>query len=245
MKIGVFSDVHSNLEALNACLARYEQEGVDHFIYCGDIIGYGPDPEECVKKISSLNLLACVLGNHDAVFVQPELEMLFNYDAKIALDENKKHLSEKSIRYLTALPTVARGEGFTAVHGTPNEPIKEYFSSCAQFRASYDKWQGKICFVGHSHLPFYIRGTQNSCVIYLCKREDATVHLSDKMRYVLNPGSVGKPRDLNPHASFSIWDTEKNTFRFIRQPYDFTLTQKKMQERKFPAFLINSVAHGL
>ena len=177
--------------------------------------------------------------------MQPELEMLFNYDAKIALDENKKHLSEKSIRYLTALPTVARGEGFTAVHGTPNEPIKEYFSSCAQFRASYDKWQGKICFVGHSHLPFYIRGTQNSCVIYLCKREDATVHLSDKMRYVLNPGSVGKPRDLNPHASFSIWDTEKNTFRFIRQPYDFTLTQKKMQERKFPAFLINSLAHGL
>lgn len=154
MKIGVFSDVHSNLEALNACLARYEQEGVDHFIYCGDIIGYGPDPEECVKKISSLNLLACVLGNHDAVFVQPELEMLFNYDAKIALDENKKHLSEKSIRYLTALPTVARGEGFTAVHGTPNEPIKEYFPVARNSAPPMTSGRGKSALWGTPICPF-------------------------------------------------------------------------------------------
>ena len=104
MRIGVFSDVHGNLEALEACLARFEREGVEKYIFCGDLIGYGPDPEKCVRKVSQLDLLACVLGNHDAVFVQPELEAFFNYDAKVALEENKKLLSEKSVRYLSGLP---------------------------------------------------------------------------------------------------------------------------------------------
>ena len=245
MLIGVFSDVHGNLEALEACLDRYQEEGVKQFIYCGDIIGYGPDPEQCVRKIASLNLLACVLGNHDAVFVQPELEAFFNYDAKIALETSKKLLSEKSIRYLSSLPAVERGSDFTVVHGTPADPIKEYFSSCSQFRSSYDLWQGRICFVGHTHLPFYIKGSQRACSIYLNKKEDASVRLNEKARYVINPGSVGKPRDNNPRASFGIWDTEKETFRFLRQEYDYHPTQRKMQAAKLPSFLVDSLSLGI
>ena len=245
MLVGVFSDVHSNLEALDACLERYQKEGVSHFIYCGDIIGYGPDPEACVRKISQLNLLACVLGNHDAVFVQPELESLFNYDAKVALDANKKQLSEKSIRFLSALPTVRHGDNFTAVHGTPADPIKEYFSSCSQFRACFDLWEGQVCWVGHTHLPFYMKGSPRACAIYLNHKEDALVRLNDKNRYVINPGAVGKPRDNNPHASFGIWDTEAKTFRFIRQPYDLRITQEKMAKQKYPSFLIDSLSLGL
>lgn len=245
MKIGVFSDVHSNLEALNACLARFKKEGVEKYIYCGDLIGYGPDPEKCVRKVAALPLLANVLGNHDAVFMFPGIETLFNYDAKVALDENKKMLSEKSIQYLTSLSTAVRGENFTAVHGTPLDPIKEYFSSCAQFRANYGAWTGQLCFVGHTHLPFYIKGTSRSCSIYLNQKEDVTVRLNEKFRYVINPGAVGKPRDNNPHASFGIWDTAQNLFRFIREPYDLAPTQAKMAERKFPSFLIDSLALGL
>ncbi len=245
MKIGVFSDVHGNWEALSACLDRYAREGVKKFIYCGDLIGYGPDPEKCVRKVSQLDMAACVLGNHDAVFVQPELESFFNYDAKVALDESKNLLSEKSVRYLSALPAVAHGKNFTVVHGTPSDPIKEYFSSCSQFRSNYDLWTGRVCFVGHTHLPFYIKGTPRTCAIYLNKKEDASIRLSDKARYVINPGSVGKPRDNNPHASFGIWDTEAKTFRFIRQAYDFRPTQEKMAAQKFPSFLIDSLALGL
>lgn len=245
MRIGVFSDVHGNLEALEACLARFEREGVEKYIFCGDLIGYGPDPEKCVRKVSQLDLLACVLGNHDAVFVQPELESLFNYDAKIALDESKKTMSEKSVRYLSSLPAVAHGADFSVVHGTPSDPIKEYFSSCAQFRSNYDLWTGRVCFVGHTHLPFYIKGTLRSCAIYLNKQEDASIRITDKARYVINPGSVGKPRDNNPLASFGIWDTEEKTFRFIREPYDLRPTQEKMAAQKFPSFLIDSLALGL
>lgn len=245
MKIGVFSDVHGNLEALTACLARYKKEGVKNFIYCGDMIGYGPDPEKCVRKLADLHLLACVLGNHDAVFVQPELEAFFNYDAKAALEENKKILSEKSIRYLSSLPSVEHGTDFTVVHGTPADPIKEYFSSCSQFQDNYPLWTGRVCFVGHTHLPFYMKGTSRSCLIYLNKKEDATVRLTDKFRYVINPGSVGKPRDNNPQASFGIWDTTAKTFRFLRQSYDFRPTQEKMRQQKMPSFLVDSLALGL
>lgn len=245
MLIGVFSDVHGNLEALNACLARFKKEGVKHYICCGDIIGYGPDPEECVRKVSALPNLKCVVGNHDAVFVEPEIESLFNYDAKVALERSKTLLTEKSIRFLVGLPPILNGTNFTAVHGTLADPIKEYFTSCSQFRSNADLWQGQICFVGHTHLPFYLKGTEKRCAIFLNRKEDATVRFQDKARYVVNPGAVGKPRDKNPQSSFGIWDTNKNTFRFIRETYDLRPTLKKMKERKFPSFLIDSLALGL
>ena len=125
MKVGVFSDVHANWEALDACLKRLKKEGAQAYICCGDLIGYGPDPEKCVQKIKELPLLACVMGNHDAVFVEPELENFFNYGAKIALDHNKKQLSEGSTRYLTSLPAEVQKNNFTVVHGTPSDTIKE------------------------------------------------------------------------------------------------------------------------
>lgn len=245
MKVGVFSDVHANWEALEACLKRYKQEGVQSYIYCGDMIGYGPDPEKCIKKILSLPLLACVLGNHDAVFMHPEIEAFFNYDARSALEHNRQQLSEKSVRALVSLPSVVSKPGFTALHGTPLDPIKEYFSSCAQFRTNYNRWEGLCCFVGHTHLPFYMKGNDKDCVIFISKKADATIKLNPKMRYIINPGAVGKPRDNDPRASFGIWDTEARTFRFIRQEYDFSVTQKKMEKAGYPSFLIDSLTFGI
>lgn len=245
MKWGVFSDVHGNLEALCACLEFFRQEHVDGFINCGDIIGYGPDSEACVKKLAALPNAHHVMGNHDAVFVQPDIETLFNYDAKIALDQGKKTLSEKSIRFLAALPVVYHGADFTAVHGTPWDPVKEYFASAKQFRSNYALWTGQICFVGHTHIPFYMKGTTRSCSIYLNKKADFTLNLQDKYRYVINPGAVGKPRDNNPASSLGIWDTDQKTFRFVRVPYDYKPTQDKMRVQKYPSFLIDSLGLGL
>lgn len=245
MKVGVFSDVHANWEALEACLKRLKKEGAQAYICCGDLIGYGPDPEKCVQKIKKLPLLACVLGNHDAVFVQPELESFFNYGAKIALDQNKRELSEISVRYLSSLPAAVQKNDFTVVHGTPADPVKEYFSSCAQFRDNYKLWEGHICFVGHTHLPFYMKGSDKKCAVYINKNDDVTVRLAADTRYVINPGAVGKPRDHNPAASFGLWDTDENTFRFLREPYDVSVTLEKMSLLNFPTFLIDSLAVGL
>ncbi len=245
MKIGVFSDVHGNLEALEACLKRFKQEGVQGYIYCGDFIGYGPDPEKCVQKILELPLLACVLGNHDAVLAHPELEECFNKEALHSLEENKQTLSEKSIRALTGLPAVVQKPGYTVVHGSPRDPIKEYFASCVQFYANYPLWKGEICFVGHTHIPFYMKGTEKDCSIYVSTSADATVHLDSKMRYIINPGAVGKPRDRDPRSAFGIWNTQENTFRFLRQEYDLKKTQQKMEKAHLPAFLIDTLTLGL
>lgn len=245
MKVGVFSDVHANWEALDASLKRLKKEGVQAYICCGDLIGYGPEPEACIQKIKRLPLLACVLGNHDAVFVEPEIENFFNYGAKIALGYNKQELSEESVRYLTSLPAQEQKNNFTVLHGTPEDPVTEYFSSCEQFLAYYALWEGKICFVGHTHLPFYMKGDDKQCSIYINDTADVTVQLSDDARYVINPGAVGKPRDRNPAASFGLWDTDAQTFRFMREPYDISSTLNKMHKRNFPDFLIDSLAAGL
>ncbi len=245
MKVGVFSDIHANWEALDACLKRLKKEGAQAYICCGDLIGYGPEPEKCVQKIRELPLLACVMGNHDAVFVDSELENCFNYGAKLALDLNRKHLSESSVRYLSSLPAEVQKSNFTAVHGTPSDPIKEYFSSCAQFRVNYDLWQGDVCFVGHIHLPFYIKGNEKTCSVYINKQADKTIRLEPGERYVINPGAVGKPRDNNPASSFGLWDTDANTFRFMREPYDLAATLDKMSALNYPIFLIDSLAVGL
>lgn len=244
MRIGVFSDVHGNLEALQACLARLDKEGAERFIFCGDAIGYGPDPETCVQKILQLPLLACVLGNHDAALDRPELESYFNYDARLALEKTRKLLSPGSLYALTTLPERVQMPSFCVVHGTPADPIKEYFSSMLQFKSNLSLWEGSVCFVGHTHLSFYMKGTTRNCSVNLCSKDGTEISLTRQSRYVINPGAVGKPRDKNPQAAFGLWDTKANTFTFFRESYDVKKTQEKMRKYKFPSFLIDSLAVG-
>lgn len=245
MRIGVLADIHGNLEALQAVLKRLQQENVEQYIQCGDIIGYGPDSEACVRQVARLPLLASVMGNHDAVLAFPALSNLFNFDAKLSLEENVSALSDTSADYLRTLPATIKGENFTAVHGTPLDPLKEYFHSIEQFNVYYKMWQGQLLFVGHTHLPFYIKGSVRTCHLYLSQKEKHTIHLHDKCRYVINPGAVGKPRDRNPHAACGIWDTTTHTFTFLRVPYPLQITQEKMRKQGFPVFLIESLAYGL
>lgn len=245
MRIGILSDIHGNLEALQACLARLEQERAETYIQCGDIIGYGPDAEACVCQVAQLPLLASVMGNHDAILAFPSIGSLFNFDAKLALEENVPQLSSTSADFLRTLPASAQGDNFTAMHGTPLDPIKEYFHSTAQFNMYYQMWQGQVLFVGHTHLPFYIKGSPRTCHMYLNQKETHTISLNDKCRYVINPGAVGKPRDRNPHAACGLWDTKNKTFTFLRVPYNLSATQEKMRAQHFPAFLIESLAYGL
>ncbi len=245
MKIGVFSDVHGNLEALQVCLARLKEEKVEGYINCGDIIGYGPDSDACVQTIMTLPNVQNVMGNHDIIFIDPRIESFFNFDAKIALDISKREITDESMRFLSSIPIIIRAENYTVVHGTPADPVKEYFISARQFYSNYSRWQGKICFVGHSHLAFYMEGTEKECNSYANKDKTFVLPLNTHKRYVINPGSVGKPRDNDPEISFGVWDTEQETFTFIREPYDFSITQRKMREKGYPPFLIEGLERGL
>ena len=245
MRIGVISDIHGNLAALKACVKKLKDEGAESFIQCGDIVGYGPDAEACVRQVLRLPLLASVMGNHDAVLAFPSISNLFNFDAKIALEQSLPELSHPSISYLSSLPPSVQGKGFTVVHGTPLDPIREYFHNTTQFLGYYRLWQEQILFVGHTHLPFYIKGNSRTCHMCVPQKEKHTIRLSDKYRYVINPGAVGKPRDHNPNAACGLWDTKAKTFTFLRVWYDVVATQANMREKEFPEFLIESLAHGL
>lgn len=245
MRIGIISDIHANLEALEVCLQSLEKAGAEKYIQCGDIIGYGPDSQACTQRVMQLPLLASVMGNHDAILAFPSLENWFNYEAKAALVESLPSLSNSCANYLRALPASVQGKDFTVVHGTPFDPIKEYFHSMEQFNTYYRLWKGQVLFVGHTHLQFYIKSSPNTCHMYLNQKDDYLITLDKGCRYVINPGAVGKPRDHNPYAACGLWDTDKNTFSFIREPYDFTRTQEKMRQKHYPDFLIESLALGL
>ena len=245
MRIGIISDIHGNLAALKACVKRLKDEGAESFVQCGDIIGYGPDAEACVRQVLCLPLRASVMGNHDAILAFPSIGKLFNSDARLALEQSLPELSNDSMDYLSRLPSLVRGNNFTVVHGTPFDPVKEYFYSITQFKLYYGMWYGQILFVGHTHLPFYIKGTDRSSNMYFIQEEKYELSLKDKYRYVINPGAVGKPRDHNPHAACGLWDTEKQTFTFLRVWYDVVATQSSMRQKNFPEFLVESLAHGL
>lgn len=247
MKYGVLSDIHGNWEAFAATLKRLKAEGAEKYIFCGDLIGYGPDPEKCIQKYLKMQeegLIVGVMGNHDAIFSHPELRQYFNYDALKSLDWTQKHLTPKALRCISFLPDIYRGENFTITHGSPLDPIKEYLVSCEQYHNLYSQWQGQILFVGHTHLPFYMEGDENVCHVSV-QHQQSFVNFHSVLRYVVNPGSVGKPRDNDPRASFGLWDTQANTFHFMRQPYDLSKTQEKMRAAGFAPFLIESLSLGM
>lgn len=247
MIYGVLSDIHGNWEAFEAALKRLKSEGAQKYIFCGDLIGYGPDPEKCVQKYAKMQeagLALGVQGNHDAVFSHPELREYFNPEALASLDWSAERLSKKSVRLVSFLPEIIYAEHFCAVHGTPMDPIREYFVNCRQYRQAWDWWRGEILFVGHSHVAFCMEGDAQSCQVSFAGKE-GEIYLHPQLRCVINPGSVGKPRDNDPRASFGIWNEEERTFRFVRQEYDYAKTQDKMRAAGISPLLVESLALGM
>lgn len=247
MRYGVISDIHSNIEALEAVLLRLEQEQVEQYLFCGDLIGYGPDPQACVQRyqqLSQVKKVQGVAGNHDAIVLHPELQEYFHFEALQVLEWSVKVLSKESLRCVSFLPEIAHGDGFTIVHGTPRDPLKEYFFNSLQYRALYEKWVGQILFVGHTHMPFCMKGNAQTCKVFSAA-ENTTIQLDPSQRYVINPGSVGRPRDNDVRAAFGVWDTQAKTFTFLRVPYDYQKTQRKMIEFGLPRTLIEGFVLGL
>ena len=247
MRYGVISDIHSNIEAFETVLSCLEQMSVDGYLFCGDLIGYGPDPEACVQRYQQLcqdKPVEGVVGNHDAIIVHPELQEYFHFEALQVLEWSLKQLSNSSLRCVSFLPGTLQAKDFTVVHGTPRDPLKEYFFNSVQYRTLYNKWQGQILFVGHTHMPFYMQGDEKECQVHAVAGEQ-TIELNPAKRYVINPGSVGKPRDNDTRAAFGVWDDKEHTFTFMREPYAYEKTQRKMMAANLPRTLIEGLALGL
>ena len=246
MRYGVFSDAHANLDALRAVLERLEKEKARGYIFCGDMIGYGPQPDECVELIKKLPDLTAVTGNHDSALKDASLLNFFSPDSLPPIRTANAELSKENFEFVSALAQTYAGENFCAVHGTFGDPVKEYWITKLQYQANYDLWKGKICFVGHTHIPFVMRSKDYKDVsVDLLADDGAEIKFDGVSRYVINPGSVGQPRDGDNRACAGIFDAEKNTFKIIRAEYDVERTQYIMASKGFSRRIIERLATGM
>ena len=242
MRTLIVSDVHSNLEALEAVLVDAERHGGFDRVWClGDMVGYGPDPSACLDRLREFELTA-VAGNHDYAAAGVIDAADFNGAAFAAIRWTAEQLSEDDTAFLAGLPTVSIETPFTLVHGTLRDPIVEYLLHPSQAVVTFNLLTTEYCLVGHSHYPF-ICPESSGLPLFLPPREAEAVPL-DGQRCIVNPGSVGQPRDLDPRASYAVYNSDANTVEHRRVEYDRATTQEKMRKAGLPQYLIDRLDHG-
>jgi len=243
MRILVVSDVHANLAALNAVI---QHAGAFDQVWClGDLVGYGPEPNECIERLRAFDLL-CLAGNHDLAVVGKLPLWDFNADAKEAISWSRFRISAANQAWLETLPsmTVVKEFGITLAHGSPRDPIWEYVFTPAVARASFESTETPICLNGHTHVPLVFRKPEFESGIVV-DRLYVNAPLSLKVdRWLINPGSVGQPRDDDPRAAYLLLDTETLAVIHHRVQYDVAATQTKMKEAKLPGGLIRRLRFG-
>ncbi|UCH50627.1 MAG: metallophosphoesterase family protein [Chloroflexota bacterium] len=242
MRYAIIGDIHSNLEAFEMVLRDADVKGGFDKIWClGDVVGYGPDPNECIERLCQFEHV-CVAGNHDWAAIGKMDTADFNPVAAQACQWTAQQLTAENIEYLQNLPLSICQEDFTLIHGSPREPIWEYLLSLEGAQDNFSHFETTYCLVGHSHVPLIFE-LVDSKVVYEMFPEGAELRLGER-RMIINPGGVGQPRDGDPRASYALYDTEARTVYHHRVEYDIQATQKKMTELGLPAPLILRLSVG-
>ncbi len=241
MKNLVISDIHANIEAFKSVLE--EAKGFDAVWCLGDIVGYGPDPNACISLLKTLPNLSCVLGNHDAAMLGDMDVRLFNQEARSSIDWQRAHISKENSTFLKDLPEKINVSGCLLVHGSPRYPVWEYILDPFVARANFDFFIEDYCFVGHSHQGLICRWDRSREKMDWNSQVNGHSHKM-KPRMILNPGSVGQPRDNDPRASYGIFDDELMSWEVFRVDYSFQETQQKINELKLPGKNAQRLAGG-
>jgi predicted phosphodiesterase len=242
MRLAVLSDIHANLVALDAVLSDLDGLGpVDQVWVCGDIVGYGPQPNEVISRLRERSARA-VMGNHDGAAVGLVDTAWFNDAAAAAIRWTTEVVSPASREYLAALPERRVENDLTAVHGSPRDPIWEYVTSPGLAAVCMAAFETRICLFGHTHFPTIYAQTDDGV------QETTGVVVGPLPlpagRLMLNPGSVGQPRDGIPRSSYFVLDMDAETVEFRRVPYDIERTQALMREARLPAWLVERLGVG-
>lgn len=232
MRILVISDIHANYTALEAVL---EDAGPTDEVWClGDLVGYGPDPNICIERIRELPMLTCLLGNHDVAAIGKMPFESFNGDARRSLIWQERVLAPTNIDFLRSLPEYPKVRGnVTMAHGSPRDPVWEYIINTLSARLNFDYFDTNWCFVGHSHIQ---------CMFLLDKSRDRITLEAPRLgeaiplnvRAILNPGSVGQPRDRDPRAAYAIFDPDACTWEARRAEYNITEVQERIRQAGLP-----------
>jgi len=240
--IAFLSDVHGNLEALERVLKEIEKEKVQEIIFLGDAVGYGANPNETVSLLKDSTEVA-LLGNHDAAVI--ELENLENYNeyARVSLLWTKRVLKEDAKDWLKRLPfmTLYRDE-IRLVHSAPRSPRSwKYLFSLYDIWHQFSHFEERICFFGHTHIQAAYALEED----HIRELNEDKVRFEPGYRYMINPGSVGQPRDGDPRAAFGLLDPEASIFLFKRVEYDIEKAQRKIIDAGLPAFLAERLSEGI
>ncbi len=242
MRALIVSDVHSNLEAFQSVIHDAETRGGFEQVWSlGDLVGYGPDPAACIDLLRQYEHRA-VAGNHDLAAIGRLSIEAFNPYAAAANSWTAEQLSREHVEYLGGLELRLELDEFTVVHGSPRDPIWEYVVSVSAAVASFLHFDTYWCLVGHSHVPFLCRPSEQGAV-FLDFPLDTPISLGED-RVIVNPGGVGQPRDGDPRASYAIYDSESLRVTHHRVEYDIPTTQEKMRRHDLPQVLIDRLPQG-
>ncbi|MCP4356566.1 MAG: metallophosphoesterase family protein [Chloroflexi bacterium] len=247
MRILIISDIHANFAAFEAVLTDTVNQW-DKIWFLGDLVGYGPDPNECVAELQKYNHIT-LSGNHDQAVLGNMDIKLFNQEANYAISWTREALTEESLAYLDSVPSKTVEGPFTLAHASPRYPIWEYIIDPGTAAENFDWFQTPYCFVGHTHVPIIFeerykqfREIYMRAPYYL--EEDTSFSLGEQ-RLIINPGSVGQPRDSDPRAAYALLDLETLTCEFKRVEYAVHITQQRMEKFGMPRRLIERLAYGV
>ncbi len=235
MRLAVISDIHSNTEAFASVLADADSSRADGMICLGDVIGYGPEPNEAIRMILERDI-PTVMGNHELCVVRKDLLSLLNPTAYKSLLINMEMLSEESLEFVKKLETSLVSYNSRFVHGfPPDSPTIYMFEPDEEgICEAFGKYGERLCFAGHTHSFEFIEYDGKS-VLYSHLRKGLTKLCGDK-RYIINAGSVGQPRDGNNHAKYLIWDTAEDSIEVKYVPYDIDSVINKIIKAGLPVF---------
>jgi predicted phosphodiesterase len=241
MRILIISDIHGNLTALEAAI---KDAGPVDGVWClGDLVGYGPDPNECIERVLELENLICLIGNHDAA-VTGDIEIsTFNHEARLAVIWTQSVIKTRYVDYLRSLSPQTVIDSVSLAHGSPRQPIWEYLLDTQTALQNFDHFDTPFCFVGHSHFPviFQMQAEKRKADLSIPQ-----INSSSNMipRAIYNPGSVGQPRDRDPRASYAIFDSDRQVWNYHRVSYDIQSVQARMQAVNLPLRHIQRLSAG-
>lgn len=246
MRLAVIADIHSNSEALASVLAQLDREGIEAILNLGDLVGYNASPNECLELLQGRQTWS-LAGNHDLALLDPERAQNFNIIAYEALMWCRQQIRPEFLEFLQGLPLLRKLPGsFLACHGTPANPdtyIAYHFQGKRVLTELYKHSDLRVCFFGHTHRrALWYRDIRGK--VALRQISPPLIQLSPEEHYLINPGSVGQPRDGNPEAAYAIFDDELSSIEFKSVPYDVSGAQRRILAAGLPPYLAERLALG-
>jgi diadenosine tetraphosphatase ApaH/serine/threonine PP2A family protein phosphatase len=237
----VFSDIHANLPALTAFLGEVDTAGFERLYCCGDVVGYGAHPNECCEIIRE-RAIPTVIGNHDYVTVDMADVEYFNEVARRAILWTRERLTAENLAFLESLPFTHQFGDFALVHASPRLPRAwNYVITRGEAQENFEYFEGRICFIGHSHQPFAVAKLGESLV---CSTDVDEIPLKPDGRYLINVGSIGQPRDGDSRSCYVSVDLDESVLRFHRLTYAVNDAQKAILDEGLPMELAERLSYG-